>query len=220
MKPLTQCPGCGCARLCATWRIARQPVVLNYRFTSATAAARVARRNLCLAQCAGCGLIFNAAWDSAAVPYDDNYENRQCCSPAFQEYLRMVADSLVAKYHLQGGRILEVGCGKGDFLKLLCARGAIYDVAVDLRPVSSTSKRWLAMELTAENGRALYIPEGFAHDFQSLADDTEVFYQMSEFYHPESARGICWNDPAFGIQWPDDQRQISKQDMACLDYLC
>jgi len=131
MKPLTQCPGCGCARLCATWRIARQPVVLNYRFTSATAAARVARRNLCLAQCPGCGLIFNAAWDSAAVPYDGNYENRQCCSPAFQEHLRAVADSLVAKYQLQGGRILEVGCGKGDFLKLLCARAKAVGVGYD-----------------------------------------------------------------------------------------
>lgn len=131
MKSPTQCPGCGSTRLSASWRIARQPAILNYRFTSATAASRVARRNLCLAQCAGCGLIFNASFDSDAVPYDSNYENRQCCSPAFQEHLRVVADSLLAKYHLLGGRILEVGCGKGDFLKLLCARAKATGVGYD-----------------------------------------------------------------------------------------
>ena len=142
MKPLTQCPGCGCARLLASWRIARQPVILNYRFKSATTAARVARRNLRLAQCAGCGLIFNATFDSTAVPYDSNYENRQCCSPAFQEHLRTAADSLVAKYHLQGGRILEVGCGKGDFLKLLCSRAKANGVGYDTsyEGAASTSK--------------------------------------------------------------------------------
>ncbi len=76
-----------------------------------------------------------------------------------------------------------------------CTRGAIYDVVIDLRPDSPTRHQWMAAELTAENRRAFYIPEGFAHGFQTLVDDTEVFYQISEFYHPELARGVRWNDP-------------------------
>ena len=92
-----------------------------------------------------------------------------------------------------------------------CTRGSICDVAVDLRPTSPAFGKWTAEELTADNGRALYIPGGFAHGFQTLSDSTEVFYQMSEFYHPESARGIAW---------PEDQRRISKRDMAYMDYSC
>ena len=83
-----------------------------------------------------------------------------------------------------------------------CTSGAIYDVIIDLRSNSPTFSEWLAVELTADNRRMLYIPEGFAHGFQTLVDNTEVFYQMSEFYHPECARGVRWNDAAFGIVWP------------------
>ena len=83
-----------------------------------------------------------------------------------------------------------------------CVRGAIYDVVVDLRPDSPTFKQWLGVELTAANHRSLYIPEGFAHGFQTLDDNSEVFYYMFEFYHPESARGVRWDDPAFAIKWP------------------
>src|SRR5579871_2673391 len=83
-----------------------------------------------------------------------------------------------------------------------CTRGSLYDVALDLRPHSATFMRWTAAELTADNRRALYIPEGCGHGFITLEDDTEIFYQMSESFHPESARGLRWNDPAFGIQWP------------------
>lgn len=93
-----------------------------------------------------------------------------------------------------------------------CTAGAIYDVIVDLRPDSDTFKQWLAFELTAANRRAVYIPRGFAHGFQTLEDDTEVLYQMSQFYHPESARGIRWDDPAIGIEWPNDTRIISDRD--------
>jgi len=95
-----------------------------------------------------------------------------------------------------------------------CTRGAIYDVAVDLRPASPTFKQWATVELTAENGRALYVPEGFAHGFQTLADDTEVFYQMSEFYHPESARGIRWNDTQLAILWPVANKNVSPRDQS------
>ncbi len=95
-----------------------------------------------------------------------------------------------------------------------CTRGAIYDVAVDLRSASPTCKQWTAVELTAENGRALYISEGFAHGFQTLADNAEVFYQMSEFYHPESARGVRWDDPQLAILWPVADKIISPRDQA------
>lgn len=100
-----------------------------------------------------------------------------------------------------------------------CTAGAIYDVAVDLRPDSPTFKQWQGVELSAQNRRALYIPAGCAHGFQTLADDTEVYYQISEFYHSESARGVRWNDPAFGIDWPEAQgRVISVRDMDYEDY--
>jgi len=78
-----------------------------------------------------------------------------------------------------------------------CTKGAIYDVIIDLRSDYSTFKQWIAVELTAENHKMLYIPEGFAHGFQSLVDNTEVFYQMSAFYHPEYPRGVRWDDSAF-----------------------
>jgi dTDP-4-dehydrorhamnose 3,5-epimerase len=93
-----------------------------------------------------------------------------------------------------------------------CTRGAIYDVIIDLRPESPTFKQWIAVELTAENRRMLYVPKGFAHGFQTLEDNTEVFYQMSEFYHPEYARGVRWDDPAFGIKWPIKEIIVSAKD--------
>ncbi len=100
-----------------------------------------------------------------------------------------------------------------------CTSGAIYDVIIDLRPDSSSYMQWLAVELTADVKRMLYIPEGFAHGFQTLENDTEIFYQMSEFYAPECARGIRWDDPAFGIRWPAADRIISAQDRAYPDFV-
>jgi dTDP-4-dehydrorhamnose 3,5-epimerase len=93
-----------------------------------------------------------------------------------------------------------------------CTRGAIYDVALDLRPGSNTYLRWHAVELTAENGLALYIPDGVAHGFQTLRDEAEVFYQMSAPYVAASAHGVRWDDPAFAIAWPDADRIISERD--------
>jgi dTDP-4-dehydrorhamnose 3,5-epimerase len=90
----------------------------------------------------------------------------------------------------------------GETKLVRCTQGAIYDVIIDMRPDSPTFTQWMGVELTAANHRMLYIPEGFAHGFQTLAANTEVFYQMSEFYHPDSARGVRWNDPKFGIKWP------------------
>jgi dTDP-4-dehydrorhamnose 3,5-epimerase len=95
-----------------------------------------------------------------------------------------------------------------------CTRGAIYDVAVDLRPESPTYKQWAAIVLTADDRNMAFIPEGCAHGFLTLDDETEVFYQMSEFYNAGSARGVRWDDPAFRIQWPAKVEVISERDGA------
>jgi dTDP-4-dehydrorhamnose 3,5-epimerase len=99
-----------------------------------------------------------------------------------------------------------------------CTQGAIYDAIIDLRPESPTFKQYTAIVLTAQNRKMLYVPEGFAHGFLTLEDHTEVFYQMSEFYAPEYARGIRWNDPAFNIQWPADVQVISDRDRNYPDF--
>jgi dTDP-4-dehydrorhamnose 3,5-epimerase len=99
-----------------------------------------------------------------------------------------------------------------------CTKGAIYDVIIDLRRNSSTFKQWAAFELTATNHWMLYVPEGCAHGFQTLEDRTEVFYQMSEFYAPAYSRGVRWDDPAFGIQWPLAERIISERDQSYPDF--
>ena len=100
-----------------------------------------------------------------------------------------------------------------------CTMGAIYDVIIDLRTDSPTFKQWVAMELTEENRRMLFIPAGFAHGFQTLEKNSEVFYQMAGSYAPECARGVRWDDPAFGIEWPDcDERIILERDRKYPDF--
>jgi len=101
-----------------------------------------------------------------------------------------------------------------------CTRGGIFDVALDLRQDSPTFKQWTGVILTAENHQMLFIPEGCAHGFLTLQDDSEVFYQMSECYHPEMARGVRWNDPAFGIAWPGKIEVISARDACYTDFFC
>jgi dTDP-4-dehydrorhamnose 3,5-epimerase len=93
-----------------------------------------------------------------------------------------------------------------------CTRGAIYDVIVDLRRESATYKQHLSEVLSGNNYKALFIPEGFAHGFQTLEDNSEVFYQMSESYSPEHQRGVRYNDPAFEISWPIEATVISDRD--------
>jgi dTDP-4-dehydrorhamnose 3,5-epimerase len=93
-----------------------------------------------------------------------------------------------------------------------CSRGAIFDVIVDLRRDSRTYKGWAGFELTAANDRMLYVPKDFAHGFQTLADDTEVVYLMSDAYSPQAERGIRWNDPNLAIAWPTDVNIISDKD--------
>jgi dTDP-4-dehydrorhamnose 3,5-epimerase len=93
-----------------------------------------------------------------------------------------------------------------------CTRGALYDVAVDLRPDSPSFRRWVGVELTPDNGRALYIPRGCAHGCQTLSDMTEVAYAISASYNPEAARGVRWNDPYFGVEWPLPVEVIAPRD--------
>jgi dTDP-4-dehydrorhamnose 3,5-epimerase len=100
-----------------------------------------------------------------------------------------------------------------------CTSGSIYDVIIDLRSSSRTFKQYFAVELSHENRRMLYIPEEFAHGFQTLEADTEVFYQMSRPYSAEHARGVRWNDPAFGIEWPAGERIIIDRDQEYPDFV-
>ncbi|PZS09922.1 MAG: dTDP-4-dehydrorhamnose 3,5-epimerase [Solirubrobacterales bacterium] len=95
-----------------------------------------------------------------------------------------------------------------------CSGGAIYDVALDLRAGSPSYRRWFALELTAANGRMLYMPPGVAHGFQTLVDASEVLYQMGARYSPDAAAGVRWDDPAFAISWPEPphERTISERD--------
>lgn len=95
-----------------------------------------------------------------------------------------------------------------------CVRGAIYDAIVDLRPASPTFRRWIGVELTADNHRALYVPEGFAHGFQTLEADCDVLYLVSEIYAPSAEGGVRYDDPAFGVEWPLPATVISERDLA------
>ena len=99
-----------------------------------------------------------------------------------------------------------------------CTQGAIYDVVVDLRCDSPDFRRWVGLTLTASERNMVYVPPGFGHGFVTLEDRSEVFYQMSEFYHPELSRGVRWNDPAFQIAWPEKVEVISDRDRSYPDF--
>ncbi len=105
-------------------------------------------------------------------------------------------------------------------VKLLrCTAGSIFDAIIDLRPDSSTYRQWTGMELSARNGRLLYVPEGFAHGYMTLTENAEVFYQVSEFYSPGYERGIRWNDQAFRIEWPSEPLIVSPKDASHPDFV-
>ena len=100
-----------------------------------------------------------------------------------------------------------------------CTQGAIFDAIIDLRPESPTFMQWFGAELSAQNHLMLYVPKDFAHGFQTLQDNTEVFYQMSSYYEAQSSQGVRWNDPAFGIEWPEDERTMLERDQQYPDFL-
>jgi len=95
-----------------------------------------------------------------------------------------------------------------------CTRGSLFDVIVDLRKESPTFRRWTGLELSAENHVAIYVPEGFAHGYLTLEDETDAYYQVSEFYTPGAERGFRYDDPAFGIEWPIEPRVVSDKDLS------
>ncbi len=117
---------------------------------------------------------------------------------------------------LRGMHFQRQPCAEAKLVR--CTAGAICDVIIDLRKGSPTFSRWEAFELTAENRTALYIPEGFAHGFQTLVDNTEVFYQMYSFFEAKSADGVRWDDPAFNIQWPVANPVVSAKDQVYIDF--
>jgi dTDP-4-dehydrorhamnose 3,5-epimerase len=106
----------------------------------------------------------------------------------------------------------------GEAKYVRCTRGAIYDVIIDLREGSPTARQWFGIELTPENGSMLYAPEGFAHGYQTLQDDTEMYYMTTAMYAPTAARGVRYNDPAFGVRWPLPVSLISEADRDWPDF--
>jgi dTDP-4-dehydrorhamnose 3,5-epimerase len=144
---------------------------------------------------------------------------RAWCANEFEEHglqTRMVQANLSGNRTRGTLRGLHYQVAPYEEAKLVrCIRGAIFDVIVDLRVESPTYGQWIGVELTAENRRMLYVPERFAHGFQSLEDDTEIFYQVSQFYTPGAERGIRWDDPSLAIAWPyAEHRVISPKDQS------
>jgi dTDP-4-dehydrorhamnose 3,5-epimerase len=148
---------------------------------------------------------------------------RTFCEREFAEHglpMRIVQSSTIHSPRRNTLRGLHYQEAPHREIKLVrCTRGSIFLVMVDLRPDSATAGDWLGVELTADNERLAYVPEGFAQGYQTLEDDTEVLYQMSHEYVPEAARGVRWDDPAFGIEWPAaEERLISERDRAWPDH--
>lgn len=120
------------------------------------------------------------------------------------------------KHTLRGMHYQQKPYGEAKLVR--CTEGAIFDVIIDVRSDSSTYMEWIGVELSEQNYRMLYVPEGFAHGFITLEDETEVTYQVSEFYTPGAEKGIRWNDPAFNIDWPAEPEIISDKDKSWSDF--
>ena len=133
-----------------------------------------------------------------------------------ERFVEMIVSYNIRKGTLRGMHFQNEPFAQAKLVR--CTQGAIYDVVIDLRPESSTFKKWDAVELTAQNRRMFYLPGGCAHGFQTLADETEVLYQMSNVYAPDYAGGVRWNDPAFGVDWPPDERTIIGRDRNYPDF--
>jgi dTDP-4-dehydrorhamnose 3,5-epimerase len=148
---------------------------------------------------------------------------RTFCRAEFEEHgLNPYVDQCNLSLSMQAGTLrgMHFQLPPHEEAKLVrCTRGALYDVALDLRPDSSSYLRWAGVELSADNHRMLYVPEGCAHGFQTLVAETEAFYQVSAAYAPDAERGVRWNDPAFAIEWPEvEERVISDKDRSWPDY--
>jgi dTDP-4-dehydrorhamnose 3,5-epimerase len=143
---------------------------------------------------------------------------RVCCAREFAEQgLREIFVQSSVSFNKQKGTLrgMHLQTPPHEEAKLIrCTAGAIYDVIVDLRPDSPTYLKHYGIELSQDNRKMLYVPEGCAHGYQTLTDNAEVFYQMSAYYAPEHSVGYMWNDPAFGIEWPLEVSCISPRDLA------
>ena len=146
---------------------------------------------------------------------------RSFCAREFEEHSLspVVAQCNVSTNRLRGTLLgMHSQEGRPEAKLIRCTRGALYDVILDLRPDSAAHGKHVGVELRQGDGRLLYVPGGVFHGFLTLEDDTEVFYQMSEFYRPGAAVGVRWNDPAFGIAWPEKVRVISERDASYSDW--
>jgi dTDP-4-dehydrorhamnose 3,5-epimerase len=152
---------------------------------------------------------------------DRGFFARTWCQKEFEEHglnPRLVQSSVSFNIKKGTWRGMHYQASPHQEAKLVrCTAGAIHDVIVDLRPHSPTFRQHFTALLSATNRKMLYVPEEFAHGFVTLEDNTEVFYQMSEFYHPELARGVRWNDPAIQIVWPAAVEVISERDRTYAD---
>jgi len=137
---------------------------------------------------------------------------RTFCQREFEAHgLKMQVVQCSVSYNRKKGTLrgMHFQAAPHEEAKLIrCTKGAIYDVILDLRRGLPSFKQHFAVALSAEQGNMLYVPQGLAHGFQTLEDETEVFYQMSEFYSADFSRGVRWNDPAFGISWPEVPERI------------
>jgi len=153
---------------------------------------------------------------------DRGFFARAWCRKEFERHglITRLVQSNISFNHKRGTvRGMHFQTEPGKETKLVrCTRGAVYDVIVDLRVGSATYLKWFGVELTADNYRMLYVPEDFAHGYKTLTDEAEVFYQVSEFYSPECEQGVRWDDPAIGIEWPEDTKVvISEKDRSWPD---
>jgi dTDP-4-dehydrorhamnose 3,5-epimerase len=157
-----------------------------------------------------------------AIPDDRGFFARTWCKREFEaqelnpNFVQCNISFNMKKGTLRGMHYQIAPCEETKLVR--CTMGKIYDVIIDLRPDSPSFKKWFSSVLSAENRKMLYVPEGFAHGFLTLQDSTEVFYQMSEFYKPEYALGVRWNDPAFNIAWPAEISVISEKDKHYSNY--
>ena len=156
--------------------------------------------------------------DVKQIKDERGFFGRSYCQNEFEQYgLNTSAVQANVSFNLKKGTLRGMHMQLAPFeeTKLVrCTRGSIYDVIVDMRKGSPTYKQWIGVELTADNFRMLFVPEGFAHGFITLEDNTDVTYQVTQFYSPDSEFGLRWDDPSLNIEWPIEPKLISPKDKA------
>ncbi|MFN8487872.1 MAG: dTDP-4-dehydrorhamnose 3,5-epimerase [Caldilineaceae bacterium] len=161
--------------------------------------------------------------DLKKIEDDRGFFARGWCQNEFKTYnLNPNSAQLNVGFNYKSGTLRGMHFQKHPWAEaklVRCTKGAVYDVIIDLRRDSPTHGQWIGVELTEENHRMLYAPEGFAHGYQTLADNTEIYYQTTQFYAPEFATGVRFDDPAFGIAWPLPLSMISNQDRTWPAYI-